>query len=83
MFILHHHLVYYFKGWGTTELSGATPNVLQKVEVSVINLSKCKKSYPKINEHQLCTLTPGKDACQVNISNVIGRGTDFFIYSIV
>ncbi|XP_043478948.1 venom serine protease 34-like isoform X2 [Leptopilina heterotoma] len=53
-----------FLGWGTTELSGATPNVLQKVEVSVINLSKCKKSYPKINEHQLCTLTPGKDACQ-------------------
>ncbi|XP_051165113.1 venom serine protease-like [Leptopilina boulardi] len=53
-----------FLGWGTTELAGATSNILQKVEVSVINLSKCKKSFPNINDHQLCTLTEGKDACQ-------------------
>ncbi|XP_033225050.1 venom serine protease 34-like isoform X2 [Belonocnema kinseyi] len=51
-------------GWGSTEFAGPTADILQKAKVSVINLSECVRSNPAITDHQLCTLTKGKDACQ-------------------
>ncbi|XP_022123540.2 venom serine protease isoform X1 [Pieris rapae] len=51
-------------GWGTLFIGGPTPNVLQKVDVDVIQQDVCKWAVPSLTSRQICTYTPGKDACQ-------------------
>lgn len=51
-------------GWGTTEFGGGISNILQKAKVSVINLSKCRETFPNVLDNQMCTFATGRDACQ-------------------
>ncbi|XP_050667832.1 venom serine protease 34-like isoform X2 [Leptidea sinapis] len=51
-------------GWGTLFIGGPRPNVLQKVEVNVISQPSCQRSVRTLTSRQMCTFTPGKDACQ-------------------
>ncbi|XP_046737946.1 venom serine protease 34-like [Diprion similis] len=51
-------------GWGTTEFAGAKSDVLQKAKVNVTSLSSCQQSFSQVTAKQICTYTPGKDACQ-------------------
>ncbi|XP_033225817.1 venom serine protease 34-like [Belonocnema kinseyi] len=51
-------------GWGATEFAGPTLNILKKVRVSVINLSKCLLTFPNLVDSQMGALGQGTDACQ-------------------
>ncbi|XP_063833695.1 venom serine protease 34-like [Ostrinia nubilalis] len=51
-------------GWGTQFPGGPTSNYLQKVDVDVISQSSCRNVVPTLTARQICTYTPGKDACQ-------------------
>ncbi|XP_046609889.1 venom serine protease 34-like [Neodiprion virginianus] len=51
-------------GWGTLEFAGAKSDVLQKVKVNVTSINRCQQSFPQVTNKQICTYTPGKDACQ-------------------
>lgn len=53
-------------GWGTTDFSGPTSDILQKVTVSVFTNLQCSKTYPHITTDEICTYAKGKDSCQVN-----------------
>ncbi|XP_076175096.1 venom serine protease 34 [Ptiloglossa arizonensis] len=53
-------------GWGTTEYTGPTADVLQKVTVSVITNLECSKTYNQLTSDNLCTYSEGKDACQMD-----------------
>ncbi|KAJ2940867.1 hypothetical protein O0L34_g10127 [Tuta absoluta] len=56
-------------GWGTLFPGGPDSNVLRKVDLNVITQSQCQSTRPPfLSNRQMCTLTPGKDACQVRIS---------------
>ncbi|KAG7301069.1 hypothetical protein JYU34_015452 [Plutella xylostella] len=51
-------------GWGTKESGGPLSPTLQKVNLNVINQSTCQRTYSSLTSRQMCTYTPGKDACQ-------------------
>ncbi|CAG9864067.1 unnamed protein product [Phyllotreta striolata] len=53
-------------GWGQLFFSGPMSDTLQKVNVDVVNNTYCaEKLAPNaIENSQICTFTPGKDACQ-------------------
>lgn len=51
-------------GWGTLFPGGPTSDVLRKVDVDVISQNSCRARVPSVTPRQICTLTPGKDACQ-------------------
>ncbi|KAF5298763.1 hypothetical protein FQR65_LT09632 [Abscondita terminalis] len=53
-------------GWGTLEFTGPRPDVLQKVELTVLPNNKCQEELKdtKIFNSALCTYGDGKDACQ-------------------
>lgn len=53
-------------GWGyTTEGSGKTSDVLMQVDVPVVSLTVCKKSYPSVTGQNVCAgyQQGGKDSC--------------------
>lgn len=54
-------------GWGTLFSGGPTSEVLQKVQVDVISDSQCRMNVPDLSGRQMCTYTPGKDACQFDM----------------
>ncbi|CAB3255220.1 unnamed protein product [Arctia plantaginis] len=51
-------------GWGTLFPGGPTSNTLQKVDVNVITQNTCRAQMPTVTDRQMCTFTPGRDACQ-------------------
>ncbi|CAG9792780.1 unnamed protein product [Diatraea saccharalis] len=51
-------------GWGTLFPGGPKSNVLRKVNVDVISQNSCQSAVPTLTSRQICTYTPGKDACQ-------------------
>ncbi|CAK1543364.1 unnamed protein product [Leptosia nina] len=51
-------------GWGTLFIGGPTSDILQKVDVNVISQDSCRRVVPSLTSRQICTYTPGKDACQ-------------------
>ncbi|XP_026728126.1 venom serine protease 34-like [Trichoplusia ni] len=51
-------------GWGTIYPGGPTSSYLQKVDVDVISQRACSSLVRTLTDRQMCTLTPGKDACQ-------------------
>ncbi|XP_013191840.1 venom serine protease [Amyelois transitella] len=51
-------------GWGTLFIGGPTSDVLRKVKLDVISQSQCQSAVPQLTPRQICTYTPGKDACQ-------------------
>ncbi|XP_038218571.1 venom serine protease-like [Zerene cesonia] len=53
-------------GWGTLYIGGPTPDVLQKVVLDVISQDACSRRVNSLTPRQLCTYTPGKDACQMD-----------------
>ncbi|CAH1279676.1 unnamed protein product [Diabrotica balteata] len=55
-------------GWGQIFYNGPSSDVLQKVEVEVIANTQCQRSFrnESIYTSQICTLTPGKDSCQMD-----------------
>lgn len=53
-------------GWGyTTEGSGKTSDVLMQVNVPIVSLTICKKSYPSVTSQNVCAgyQQGGKDSC--------------------
>ncbi|XP_047035703.1 venom serine protease 34-like isoform X3 [Helicoverpa zea] len=50
-------------GWGTKFFGGPKSNVLLKADVDVISQSVCRNQI-QVTDRQMCTYTPGKDACQ-------------------
>lgn len=59
--------VLFAAGWGSTEFGGPLSSVLLHVGLNVISQAQCSVRYPNVVDSQLCTFTPGKDACQVDI----------------
>ncbi|CAG4939721.1 unnamed protein product [Colias eurytheme] len=53
-------------GWGTLYIGGPTPDILQKVVLDVISQADCSRRVNSLTDRQLCTYTPGKDACQMD-----------------
>lgn len=51
-------------GWGTLFPGGPTSNVLRKVDLDIISQSTCRSYESTLTDRQMCTFTPGKDACQ-------------------
>ncbi|KAM3956808.1 venom serine protease-like [Aphomia sociella] len=51
-------------GWGTTFIGGPKSNVLLKADLSVMEQDQCRNKFPALGPEQICTYTPGKDACQ-------------------
>lgn len=52
-------------GWGTLSSGGQTPDVLMKVDVPVVEDSRCKLEYPfSIADSMICAGEHGKDSCQ-------------------
>ncbi|XP_041970975.1 venom serine protease 34-like [Aricia agestis] len=51
-------------GWGTQMTGGETSDVLRKVDVEVISQASCQRAVTSLTPRQMCTYTPGKDACQ-------------------
>nr|WBB28747.1 trypsin-like proteinase T2a [Yponomeuta cagnagella] len=51
-------------GWGTLFPGGPDSNVLMKVDLDVISSSTCRNRVSNLTNRQICTFTPGKDACQ-------------------
>lgn len=51
-------------GWGTIEFGGPTSSRLLKVQLDVVNQSRCENAYPdKFTSAQVCTFTQNKDTC--------------------
>lgn len=57
--------VLYAAGWGTTEFGGPLSSTLRQAGLNVISNAQCNVRYPSVVTTQICTFTPGKDACQV------------------
>lgn len=54
-------------GYGHKKLSGPPSKNLQIVTLDVISKAQCNENYPyQITDSQICTLTPGKDTCNVS-----------------
>ncbi|XP_018401050.1 PREDICTED: venom serine protease-like isoform X2 [Cyphomyrmex costatus] len=53
-------------GWGLTEYGGSKSNTLQEVDLQVISNRECQRTYPNVNDRNLCTFTQGKDTCQMD-----------------
>lgn len=54
-------------GYGQTSPSGPPSKNLQIVTLDVISKQQCNENYPyQITDSQICTLTPGKDTCNVS-----------------
>lgn len=54
-------------GWGTTSYSGPISTAQRKVEVQVISNAQCMQVYRnRIQPSNICTYSPGRDACQVS-----------------
>ncbi|CAK1543363.1 unnamed protein product [Leptosia nina] len=51
-------------GWGTIFIGGPKSDILQEVEVKVISQGECRQYVSNVTPRQICTYTPGKDACQ-------------------
>ncbi|XP_037033545.1 venom serine protease-like [Bradysia coprophila] len=53
-------------GWGLTEFGGKKSDYLQKVDLTVLKNSdpSCQRTYPTIQDSQMCTYKEGKDTCQ-------------------
>lgn len=51
-------------GWGSTDFGDPKSNALLKVELPVIDPSKCYQTYTNFALTQICTLAAGKDTCQ-------------------
>ena len=54
-------------GWGRLASGGATPNILQQVQVPVVSRGRCDKAYPnKIHDSMICAGLDqgGIDSCQ-------------------
>ncbi|KAM3956826.1 venom serine protease [Aphomia sociella] len=51
-------------GWGTLFPGGPVSNVLRKVDLDIMSQNQCKARVPSLTSQQICTYTPGKDACQ-------------------
>lgn len=52
-------------GWGTTDFGGLVSQKLRRVSLDVITNAVCRRSYPKLQNMNICTYTSGKDTCQV------------------
>ncbi|KAK9502994.1 hypothetical protein O3M35_011660 [Rhynocoris fuscipes] len=55
-------------GWGSLTLEGKRPKILQKVRLQVVEDSHCTDTYNEYyymynSSQQICTYSPGKDAC--------------------
>lgn len=59
-------------GWGHLDFGGRPSEVLKHVFLNVVNNNRCSAT-------QMCTLTPGRDTCQVKKSLVILRKIVTFI----
>ena len=60
-------------GWGTLQLAGEVPQVLQHINLTVYNQQKCKETWlatpvkVKIDDGNICTFTKqGKGVCHVS-----------------
>ncbi|EFN63716.1 Transmembrane protease, serine 9 [Camponotus floridanus] len=53
-------------GWGLKQFGGAKSTTLQKVNLTVINLTNCKDYYHELTNSDICTYSPGKDSCQMD-----------------
>ncbi|XP_011691267.1 PREDICTED: venom serine protease-like [Wasmannia auropunctata] len=53
-------------GWGLTEYAGRESKTLQKVDLNIISLQKCRSYYSDVSDRNMCTFTPGKDTCQMD-----------------
>ncbi|KAH9633165.1 hypothetical protein HF086_013788 [Spodoptera exigua] len=51
-------------GWGTLFIGGPKPKALMKVDLDVISQATCRQTFSRLTDRQMCTFTPGKDACQ-------------------
>jgi len=53
-------------GWGTLSSGGATPAILQKVEVPIVSDFACRAAYSasQIADSMMCAGEGGKDSCQ-------------------
>ena len=54
-------------GWGRLASGGATPDILQQVQVPVVSRARCEKAYPrKIHDSMICAGLDqgGIDSCQ-------------------
>lgn len=60
----------YGAGWGSREFGGPLSPVLLQVKLNVIPNRQCSVRYPNVVNTQICTYTPGKDACQVNFHSL-------------
>ncbi|XP_022123529.2 venom serine protease-like [Pieris rapae] len=71
-------------GWGTIFIGGPKSDVLQKVQVDVISQNDCRNNVRSLTPRQLCTYTPGKDACQFDSGGPLlftDRETSFLFLS--
>lgn len=51
-------------GWGTIEYGGPVSSRLLKVQLDVVNQSRCEATYPQsFTSAQLCTFSRNKDTC--------------------
>lgn len=50
-------------GWGTTKFMGPPADVVRKVSVNVTTNNYCKSVYSDLDDSQICTYSPPKDAC--------------------
>ncbi|XP_011876306.1 PREDICTED: venom serine protease-like isoform X2 [Vollenhovia emeryi] len=53
-------------GWGLIGFAEAKAEKLRKVDLNVISLAQCSKSFSYVNDKNMCTYTRGKDTCQMD-----------------
>nr|AXY94763.1 trypsin-like proteinase T2a precursor [Galleria mellonella] len=53
-------------GWGTLFIGGPVSKVLRQADLDVISQDQCQAKYQALDSSQICTYTPGKDACQLD-----------------
>ena len=53
-------------GWGTLTEGGATPTILQKVEVPIVSDAECRDyyGYYSVSDSMICAGEKGHDSCQ-------------------
>lgn len=51
-------------GWGSQVFGGPETSNLRTTTIAVQRIEYCTSSYPYVYYSQLCTYTPGRDACQ-------------------
>ena len=72
-------------GWGRLASGGATPNILQQVQVPVVSRARCDNAYPgKIHDSMICAGLDqgGIDSCQGDSGGpmVCASGGKFYLH---